>query len=73
MLFDGIEGVAEQTGLGNVALSGGCFANRLLLSELLALLNKADLNFYLHREMPTTDGGIALGQEVVAAATVARE
>lgn len=73
MLFDGIEGVAEQTGLGNVALSGGCFANRLLLSELLALLNKADLNFYLHREMPTTDGGIALGQAVVAAATVARE
>jgi len=59
----------EQTGLGVVALSGGCFANRYLTARLAASLAADGFEPLVHRTVPTNDGGIALGQAVVAAAT----
>ncbi|MCL2700970.1 MAG: carbamoyltransferase HypF [Phycisphaerae bacterium] len=58
----------EQTGLGVVALSGGCFANRYLTRRLTALLEKARFTVLRHRTVPCNDGGVSLGQAVVAAA-----
>lgn len=55
------------TGLSTVALSGGCFQNRLLLSKTLVILKEAGFNVLFHSQVPTNDGGISLGQAVIAA------
>ncbi|MDX1779687.1 MAG: carbamoyltransferase HypF [Thalassovita sp.] len=51
-----------------VALSGGCFQNPLLLSETVRCLG--DIPVLIHRQVPANDGGLALGQALVAAARV---
>jgi hydrogenase maturation protein HypF len=55
-------------GLSRVALSGGVFQNRTLFARVHGQLREAGLEVYSHRQLPTNDGGIALGQAVVAAA-----
>jgi len=54
--------------LNTVALSGGCFQNKLLLEELLRLLEADGLSCLLHAKVPSNDGGLALGQAAIAAA-----
>lgn len=49
-----------------VALSGGCFANRLLLRLCRERLESAGLAVYRNEKVPVGDGGIALGQAFVA-------
>ena len=49
-----------------VALSGGCFQNALLLDLTVSALG--DVPVLLHRWVPANDGGLALGQAVIAAA-----
>jgi hydrogenase maturation protein HypF len=58
--------IRGATGLGRVCLSGGVFNNRLLTSDLVARLETADFEAYLPREAPVGDGGIALGQVLIA-------
>jgi hydrogenase maturation protein HypF len=58
--------LAAETGLRQVALSGGVFQNTLLLGEVLARLRAADLEPYFHRRVPTNDGGLSFGQAVIA-------
>jgi hydrogenase maturation protein HypF len=53
--------------LNRVVLSGGCFQNATLLSGLLQALVQHKFQVYAHRLVPTNDGGIALGQAVIAA------
>jgi hydrogenase maturation protein HypF len=72
MLADAAEHLAEREKLQRVVLSGGCFANGLFTTELTDRLARAGLEVYTHRQVPTTDGGIALGQAVVAAARLRR-
>ena len=72
MLAACVNRAAARTGLNRVMLSGGCFANRLLLSRLWDLLRVAGREVYIHRLVPPGDGGIALGQAVVAAARLDR-
>ncbi|MCD4699046.1 MAG: carbamoyltransferase HypF, partial [Phycisphaerae bacterium] len=57
----------ETTGMKTVALSGGCFANRYLSASLVNLLEADGFEVLTHREIPCNDGGVALGQAVVAA------
>jgi len=65
--------VAREVGNPRVALSGGCFQN-LLLSELCAQgLSNAGFMVLRHRQVPTNDGGISLGQAVIAVASQATE
>jgi hydrogenase maturation protein HypF len=52
-----------------VVLTGGCFQNAYLAERASAALAR-DYDVYLHRDVPPGDGGIALGQAVVAAALV---
>jgi len=58
------------TGLGRVCLAGGVFANELLTSDLVARLETVGFEVFLPRLAPVGDGGIALGQVLVANATV---
>jgi hydrogenase maturation protein HypF len=58
---------ARDTGLGEVALSGGCLQSRLLAAELASRLRAAGLRPLLHRALPPNDGGLAVGQAAVAA------
>jgi len=61
---------SKQTGLKTVALTGGCFANRRLTTLLLRQLQRDGFEVLTHRTVPCNDGGISLGQAVVAAARV---
>jgi hydrogenase maturation protein HypF len=63
---DRIRGAAET--FDTVVLSGGCVQNNLLAEDLLRLLETDGRRCLLHAEVPTNDGGLALGQAVVAAA-----
>ncbi|MFI0137899.1 carbamoyltransferase HypF [Streptomyces luteogriseus] len=57
----------QDTGLATVALSGGVFANALLEEECARLLTEDGFAVLRHGEVPPNDGGLALGQLVVAA------
>jgi len=60
--------VAKERSLDRVALSGGCFQNRILLTEVHRGLRKKKLEVLVPSQVPANDGGIALGQAAVAAA-----
>jgi hydrogenase maturation protein HypF len=62
--------IAVDTGLDRVALSGGVFQNASLLSALVRKLESDGFSVYTHRHLPANDGGISLGQAVVAAARI---
>jgi hydrogenase maturation protein HypF len=53
-------------GLNRVCLSGGTFQNTFLLKRTLARLHTSDFEVFLHSEVPPNDGGISLGQAVIA-------
>ena len=62
-------GIAEGAGIGLVALTGGCFQNALLSSELSDRLERGHYAVHEPRHVPPNDGGIALGQVLIAAAS----
>ena len=50
-----------------IVLTGGCFQNKYLLENTVLQLRAVNLSPYWHQRIPSNDGGIALGQAVVAA------
>ena len=58
----------ERHGLDTVALSGGVFQNMLLLHATVARLEARGFRVLTHSRFPCNDGGISLGQAVIAAA-----
>ena len=66
-----VQGVAKGHGRMPVVLSGGCFQNARLAESVLAGLSPA-FSVHLQRRVPMGDGGISLGQAVVANAVAHR-
>jgi hydrogenase maturation protein HypF len=61
------EKIRESRKLNRVCLSGGCFQNSLLFGMLLGALRERSFEVYSHAEVPAGDGGISLGQALIAA------
>ena len=66
-LAEGAVRVAQVAGLPRICLTGGCFQNRLLLSLVRHRLEAAGFTVYSHSLVPPNDGGLSLGQAVIAA------
>lgn len=60
------EGAAEEHGISDIVLSGGCFQNRLLVQGLVSLLEKKGLRVFVPEYVPCNDAGLALGQAWIA-------
>ncbi len=63
-----VVGIGERTGVTTVALTGGVFQNALLAQATTRMLTEAGLRVLSHRLVPANDGGLALGQAIVAGA-----
>ncbi|MGA8521563.1 MAG: carbamoyltransferase HypF [Candidatus Dormiibacterota bacterium] len=61
-----------KQGIDRIALSGGVFQNSLLLSRVELLLRERGLFVYTNQQVPANDGGISLGQALVAASQDSR-
>jgi len=62
----GCERVRKSEGVNTVALSGGCFQNRILLGGTVAKLQAGGFTVLAHHQVPCNDGGLSLGQAVIA-------
>lgn len=64
------EEIRKAMGLTRVALSGGCFQNKILLEGTIKKLRHSGFDVYHPRQVPANDGGVCLGQAVIAASMV---
>jgi hydrogenase maturation protein HypF len=62
--------IRADTGISTVALSGGVWQNCTLLRKTMSRLSKNGFEVLIHRQVPTNDGGISLGQLMVASTTL---
>jgi hydrogenase maturation protein HypF len=72
-LCDMAQKARNKTCLNTVALSGGVFCNRYLTNRLIEFLNRNGFRVLFNIEVPSNDGGIALGQAAIAARRVSRK
>jgi hydrogenase maturation protein HypF len=56
----------EATDNNRVVLSGGSFQNKLLTNGIYSMLAADGFEVFIHRLVPPNDGGLALGQAVIA-------
>jgi hydrogenase maturation protein HypF len=56
----------EDTGLNDVVLSGGVFQNSCILTKIFRNLAKEGFLVYTHSYLPSNDGGVAIGQIIIA-------
>jgi hydrogenase maturation protein HypF len=68
MIVEGALRVRAGEGLSTVALSGGVFQNVTLLESVINKLRRRGFTVVTHGRVPPNDGGISLGQAVVASA-----
>ena len=64
--------IGKERELDQVVLSGGVFQNSILLTGLTGALEEKKFKVFSHQQVPTNDGGVSLGQAVVAAAMIKR-
>lgn len=62
--------IAGRLQVEKVALSGGVFQNRILTEGIFQRLTEKGFAVYLHQRLPPNDGGLSLGQIMVAATVV---
>jgi len=65
MVVWGCERIREETGINEVVLGGGVFQNFWLLGRIKNWLSEKKFRVYVHHQVPTNDGGIALGQAII--------
>ena len=58
--------VRKDTGITEVALSGGVFQNLYLLKKISCDLEKKGFTVYTHTHLPSNDSGLAIGQIIIA-------
>lgn len=58
--------ISAKTKINEIALSGGVFQNAYLLENIIHRLNDNNFKVYTHKNIPTNDGGISLGQIMIA-------
>ena len=63
------ERIRDHTGVATVALTGGVFQNVLLTSRIAEALEQRSFEVLIHRLVPCNDGGLSLGQAVIAGHT----
>jgi hydrogenase maturation protein HypF len=67
IIVDVSEKIRREDGLKKVVLSGGVFQNRYLIETSIFLLKQSGFDVYINNLVPANDGGISLGQLVIAA------
>jgi hydrogenase maturation protein HypF len=65
--FQAVQKISAETGIHKIVLSGGTFQNKYLYESLETKLRKNNFVTFSHEKVPCNDGGLALGQLVVAA------
>jgi hydrogenase maturation protein HypF len=63
-----LNNLSRRTGIDSIVLSGGVFQNRLLLEAVSGQLRQCGKTVLSPQHYPMNDGGLALGQAVIAAA-----
>ncbi|MDO9087799.1 MAG: carbamoyltransferase HypF [Anaerolineaceae bacterium] len=58
--------IRKESGINSVALSGGVWQNKVLLDNTIKKLKKERFDVMIHHNVPTNDGGISLGQALIA-------
>ena len=66
MSIDICERARRRSNLNEVALSGGVWQNQILLNLVRDGLENEGFEVYFHKQVPTNDGGLALGQAAIA-------
>ncbi|MBE3573142.1 MAG: carbamoyltransferase HypF, partial [Moorella humiferrea] len=66
MVCEAVRAVAKRTGIRTIALSGGVWQNRYLFSLAKEILPSEGYHLLVHRHVPANDGGLSLGQAVIA-------
>ncbi|MEA3349953.1 MAG: carbamoyltransferase HypF, partial [Chloroflexota bacterium] len=67
MVVDTCSAMRAEFDLNTVALSGGVWQNMTLLTKTLTLLDEEGFEILIHSQVPANDGGLSLGQAVIAA------
>ena len=65
--------IRKSEALHRICLSGGTFQNLVLLKRTVIELRRRGFEVFLHAAVPANDGGISLGQAVVASEMIRRE
>jgi hydrogenase maturation protein HypF len=66
MVLEGCIRIREEFGVSKAVLSGGVWQNMTLLEKVVKSLIKNDFRLYIHHQIPANDGGLALGQALIA-------
>ena len=66
VVMDACLHIRESHSLHRVCLSGGTFQNLRLLSQAASGLRERGFEVFVHRRVPPNDGGLSLGQAVIA-------
>jgi hydrogenase maturation protein HypF len=70
IVIDACVKIRKRSSVSDVTLSGGVWQNMVLLSKTVKSLREMDFSVHIHRQVPANDGGLALGQAVVALHTL---
>lgn len=66
MFTETLTRLRDESGLNRVVISGGVFHNQILLYHITERLGNLGFEVYHHRQVPPGDGGISLGQAIIA-------
>jgi hydrogenase maturation protein HypF len=66
IIVDGSSRIRKSENLNRVCLSGGTFQNHYLLGRAVSGLREKGFEVFIHAAVPPNDGGISLGQALIA-------